>query len=153
MDLEEMKSVCLKLLEESEAAYLTTIDEKGFPHTRAMLNLRRPSQFPSLVGLFREHTDEWLIYFSTNTASEKIRHIRANPLVSVYYCVPREYRGVMLGGSMEIVADRSIKQALWQNNWNLYYPQGVDDPDYAVLHLFPAFAKGWYQLTRFEFSV
>ena len=143
MDKRETRQWALMLMETADAAYLTTIDGDGFPQTRAMLNLRNRRQWPALVEVFQGHESDLLLYFSTNTSSAKMTQIRANPKVSVYFCRPGEFHGLMLTGTIEIVTDRPLKRRLWQAGWERYYPHGVDDPDYTLLRLVPAVAKGW----------
>src|SRR5574341_854695 len=106
----DAKRLSLDLMETAEAAYVTTIDPEGFPQTRAMFNLRRKEQFPGLASLFARHRDDFLVYFTTNTSSPKIAHIKKNPKVAVYYCKAEEFRGLMLSGEMEIVTDRAEKE-------------------------------------------
>ena len=139
------------LMEEAPAAYLTTIGPGGIPRTRAMLNLRRPGDYPALVPFFREHAGDLAVFFTTNTSSEKVRQIRANPLVSVYYCRSREWRGLSLSGRIEVVEDAALKQYFWQDGWTMYYPGGAQDPDYALLRLMPDLALGYHKLERYEF--
>ena len=153
MDEKRARILSLELMEISKAAYLTTIDAQGFPQTRAMVNLRRKEQYPGLHGLFKEHDEDFMIYFSTNTSSEKIAHIKSNPKVSVYYCKPEQIRGVGLCGEIEIIMAKEIKEAIWQPVWEIYYPEGLDDPDYTVLRLFPSFAKIYHQLDRARFNI
>ncbi len=152
MDEKEARRLSLELMEIAEAAYVTTIDPNGFPHTRAMFNLRRQEQFPELFDLFKKHGDDFLIYFTTNTSSGKIAHIKKNPKISVYYCKPNEWRGLMLGGEVEIVTDKAIKEAIWQKGWEMYYPGGPHDPDHTVLCLHPVFARYYHQLNFANFS-
>lgn len=146
-----IRKVSQQLIETAEAAYLTTIDADGFPDTRAMLNLRNPAQYPGLTEFFSVR-DPFEVYFTTNTSSRKIKCIKQNPKVSVYYCQPKSFHGLMLGGLIEIVADTEIKHALWQPGWECYYLLGIDDPDHTVLRLSPRFLRGWYQLQRFELT-
>lgn len=153
MNTEEAKRFALGLMEASETVYLTTIDDHGFPQTRAMLNLRNALQHPTLVELFAPHKDDLLVYFTTNTSSAKMGHIGANPAVSAYYCVPAYFHGLMLGGTIEVVADARLKKAFWQPGWDMYYPGGADDPDYAILSLLPVLAKGWHGSGRFDFRL
>jgi len=42
-------SEALQVIERADPVYLTTVDPQGFPHTRAMFNLRNPSLFPQYV--------------------------------------------------------------------------------------------------------
>ncbi|MFQ6083395.1 MAG: pyridoxamine 5'-phosphate oxidase family protein [Candidatus Aminicenantia bacterium] len=153
MNDKEARRLSLELMEIAEAAYLTTIDRDGFPQTRAMFNLRRKEQFPGLSELFDKHQDDFLIYFTTNTSSLKMDQIKKNPAVSVYYCKPNEWRGLMLGGMIEIVTDPDLKKAIWQEGWEMYYPGGVDDPDYTILRVFPMFAKYYHQLNLVRFDL
>ncbi len=140
----------IEVIEKAEAAILTTIDFDGYPSTRAMLNLHNPSLFPGLVKFFEGINDELTVFFTTNTSSHKISHIRRNQKTSVYYCLPKEWRGLMLAGNIETVDDREIKKALWIDGWEKYYPTGVNDPDYTILRFVPDFVKGYHSLTFYS---
>ena len=119
MNSKEARRLSLELMEVAEAAFFTTIDSDGFPHTRAVFNLRRKTQFPKLHKLYDDHVDDSMVYFSTNTSSSKISHIKENPKVGVYYCKPNEFRGLMLGGIIEVVTDSDQKEAIWQDGWEI----------------------------------
>ncbi len=153
MDSNEAQRLSLNLMATAEAAYVTTIDPDGYPQTRAMFNLRRKEQFPGLAALFKDHQDDFLVYFTTNTSSPKINHINKNPKVSIYYCKPDEFRGLMLSGKMETVTDRAEKETVWQKGWEMYYPGGVHDPDHTVLRLRPMAVKYYHQLNSFHFDL
>jgi len=153
MDKKDALKLSIELMEIAEAAYVTTIDPDGFPQTRAMFNLRRKEQFPSLASRFKDHQNDFLVYFTTNTSSPKISHIKNNPKVSIYYCKPSEFRGLMLSGEMETVTDSSEKEKVWQKGWEMYYPGGVHDPDHTVLRLQPMAAKYYHQLNSFHFDL
>jgi general stress protein 26 len=79
--------------------------------------------------------------------------IRANPKVSVYFCNPSQFHGLMLGGEIEVVTDAELKKQIWQDGWEIYYPGGADDPEYTILRLLPAFAKGWSGKGPFGFKL
>jgi general stress protein 26 len=138
---------CSELIKKVDAAILTTIDLNGFLQTRAMLNLRNESMFPSLKKIFENHEDDFLIYFTTNTSSSKVEQIQRNPLVSVYYCKADSWRGFMLGGNIEIIDDFKLKKELWLDNWTMYYPEGVESSDYCLLRLKPKFLKSYQNLS------
>jgi general stress protein 26 len=144
--MDEVKKEAVELMGLAEVAILATIDGERFPETRAMFNLRRTEQFPGLAYLFQGIEEDFMTYFTTNTSSTKVAHIKKNPKVSVYYCMPGDYRGLMISGLMEIVTDRTEKSKLWQNGWEIYYPSGVDDPDYTVLRLNPFTVKYYHRL-------
>lgn len=140
-------------MEDSEIAYLSTVGNDGFPYTRAIFNLRNIEQYPTLAKLFVDHKDDLLVYFTTNTSSLKVEQIKKNPVVSIYYCVPREFRGAMIGGLMEIVIDKNLKKELWIDGWERYYPEGVKDSDYTVLRLSPKFVRGWAENKKFALNL
>ena len=151
-DLEEAKKSGLKLMEESKAVILTTIDPDGFPITRAMFNLRNKEQFPEFSEFFENQQNQFTIYISTNTSSSKVAHLSKNPKMCVYFCDVVDFKGFMLGGSVEIVDDMELKKTIWLDWWTRYYPEGVEDPDYTLLRLEPKNAKYYYKLNQVNFE-
>ncbi|MFW9833319.1 MAG: pyridoxamine 5'-phosphate oxidase family protein [Candidatus Thorarchaeota archaeon] len=143
MDDQDIRDLCLNLLDTGWPAYVTTIDEKGFPQTRAMFNLRNKERYPKLIPLFSKHHDDFMMLFSTNTSSTKVKEIQMRPATSVYFCEPEVTKGVMFGGEFKIVEDLDLKREIWHDGWERYYPTGYDDPDHTVLRLIPTVAKGW----------
>ena len=149
MNEQEMKEYCIefsvKLMQEAKAACLTTIDEHGYPHTRAVFNLRNKNQFSTLTKVFESHKEDLLIYISTNNSSSKLEHIRNNTAVSLCITDPESFRGVTLGGDIAIVTDKKIKRDLWLDWWDKYYPKGREDEDYTILELQPKTVEVWYK--------
>jgi general stress protein 26 len=151
--VDELKAASIELMETAQAVYLTTLGPGGYPYTRAMLNLRNREQYPDQVELFAKHQDDLLVYFSTNTSSQKLDQIKADPRVSVYYCNPEQFHGLMLSGDIEIVDDSNLRHTLWNEGWERYYPSGPDDPDHTVLRLRPKSVRGWYKARNFGFDL
>ena len=151
MQQTEIKRICLELLKTAPAAYVTSIGADGYPYTRAMFNLRNVEQFPSQSAFLEGQG--FTILLSTNTSSLKVAQMEQNPRVSIYYCQPSHFQGLMLSGNIEIVQEQGIRHALWENGWERYYPQGMDDPDYTVLRLQPGFMEGWLQGTKFKLDL
>ncbi len=149
----EEKELARYLMENAKAAFLTTIDADGFPQTRGMFNLRNKDAWPKLIPMFKAHTEDYMVLLTTNTSSSKIADITGNQAVSVYYSIPEEWRGLMLGGTIEIVDDNEIKKNLWHEGWEKYYPKGYDDPDHSVLRLFPTIGRGWNQSHTYQFDI
>jgi general stress protein 26 len=148
----ESREFARLVMEVADRAYLTAVGADGYPVTRAMLNLRNSSLYPGLLDVFARHRDDFLVHFSTNTSSAKVREIPLNSRGCAYYCHPKRYRGVALVGDLEISRDATLRRALWQNEWIVYYPGGVDDPDYTVVTLRPRSVRGWSGAERFEFA-
>lgn len=108
------------ILDRQSIVYVSSVDEEGFPRTRAMGAPR-----------VREGIKEF--YFSTNTSSSKVDLFRKNPKASIYFCDKRFYRGVLLKGNMEVLDDVDSKEMIWQPKDTMFYPGGVTDKDYCVL--------------------
>ena len=151
MHQSEIKEMCLELLKTAPAAYVTSIGADGYPYTRAMFNLRNVEQFPKQSAF--HNGQDFTILLSTNTSSLKVAQMEHNARVSIYYCQPSCFQGFMLSGNIEIVQEQDIRYALWEDGWERYYPQGMDDPDYTVLRLQPGFMTGWLQGTKFKLDL
>jgi len=153
MDDEQILQINRELMASATAVYLTTIDSDGFPHTRAMLNLRNSKLYPSQAHFCEAHGDRCILYFTTNTSSKKVAQIRNNSRAAAYFCEPDSFHGLMLGGEIQIIDDVEIKRALWDSSWKQYYPQGPEDPDHTLLRLIPTLVRGWNRGSKFEFEL
>ena len=118
------------IIDKQTTAFLSSVDENGFPNTKAMLPPRKREG----IRVF---------YFSTNTSSMRVKQYRANPQSCIYFCDKRFFRGVMLKGTMEVLEDAESKEMIWQSGDTMYYAKGVTDPDYCVLR-FTAFEGRYY---------
>lgn len=145
----KIEELIRRLMRESEIVYLATNGLDGYPQIRAVFNFRNEEQFPSLSFL-NEDASDMAVTISTNTSSQKVREIKNDPRVSVYYCKPGETNGVQLIGEAEIVSDMDFKKDLWLDGWERYYPLGVEDPDFTVLRIRPKIARGWATPRKFE---
>ena len=152
-EVKEVKKAALKLISESKAAYLTTINPNGFPITRAMFNLRNREQFPEVSEFFQNQENIFTIYISTNTSSTKVEHLKNNPLLCVYFCDADNFQGFMLGGSVEFIDDIKLKKNIWLDWWTKYYPKGIEDSDYTLLRLAPKTGRYYYKLKQVNFKL
>lgn len=117
------------LIDKQGVAFISSIDEDGFPNTKAMLPPRKRE------GI---HT----FYFTTNTSSMRVSQYRENPNACIYFCDKRFFRGVMLIGTVQVLEDSESKEMIWREGDTMYYPGGVTDPDYCVLKV--TVTKGRY---------
>lgn len=108
------------LIDKQGVSLISSIDEDGFPNTKAMLPPRR-----------REGIQTF--YFTTNTSSMRVSQYKKNPNACIYFCDRRFFRGVMLVGTVEVLEDSASKEMIWREGDTMYYPKGVTDPDYCVL--------------------
>ena len=108
------------MADKAKVVYLSYIDSRGFPTTRAMLAPR-------------EREGVRVFWFSTNTSSQKVAAFRRNPKGSIYFVDRLFFRGVSLSGTVEVLEDPESKERLWRRGDTMYYSRGVTDPDYCVL--------------------
>jgi len=108
------------LIDKQSISFISSIDEMGFPNTKAMLPPRKIDGIQTF-------------YFSTNISSMRVSQYRTNPKACIYFCDKRFFRGVMLTGTVEVLEDATSKEMIWQNGDTQYYSKGITDPDYCVL--------------------
>ena len=108
------------LIDKQKTAYISSVDENGFPNTKAMLAPRKREGIKTF-------------YFTTNTSSMRVSQYRQDSKACIYFCDRRFFRGVMLTGTMEVLEDSGSKEMIWQKGDTMYYAGGVTDPDYCVL--------------------
>ena len=149
----KVTEIALKLLEESRFAFLTTLDEKGIPHSRSMFNLRGKSFFPDIQAAMEPFKNGFTLFFSTNQSSQKYQQILNNPTACVLITRPDDFLGLTLNGTLEIIEDPQIKKAMWYEGSERYYYLGVTDPDYILLKLNPSSLEWWGSGMKSKFSL
>ena len=119
MDKQEATAEGLQLIERSNICLLGTNGEDGFPNIKAMMNAK--------------HEGIRKIWFSTNTSSKRVQQLKKDNRACVYYVDDKEFKGLMLTGTIQILQDLKSRQMLWSDGDERYYALGVEDPDYSVL--------------------
>ncbi len=115
------KEEIYKFIKKQKVAVISSVDEEGFPNTKAMLMPRK--------------IEGNSFYFSTNTSSMRVRQYRENNKASLYFFKKGlvHYEGVMLIGTIEVIEDEVTKKELWKIGDTMFYKKGVTDPDYCLL--------------------
>lgn len=124
-DLEKLRD----MIKDIDFCMLTTIDEKGDPHSRPM----------SSNGDIDPNGDLW---FFTSASSHKVDEINESPKVNVSFADPQNQRYVSVTGLAELVRDRNKIDELWRPEFKMWFPNGKDDPDVALLRV--TLEKGEY---------
>lgn len=137
----------VKIIQSSECAQIATFgkeETEGFPEIRALLNLANPKKYPKLKDKAISVDGETLtIYFTTNTSSRKVRQLRENNKVCLYFVLPKKFKGVSAIGTIEEVTDQKVKEDFWQTGWFIYYHKGPTDSDYTILKFTTKFMHCW----------
>ncbi len=128
------KEKLFEFIKKQKIAYVSSVDENGYPVTRAMFVSHK------IKG------DD--IYFSTNTSSKKIKHYLNNNKACVYFYKPGlfKFKGLTIKGTMQVCTDQETKNMLWCFGDTKYYEKGVTDPDYCVLKFTPQEAEYYCNL-------
>ena len=92
---------------------LITVDANGRAQARAM------DPFPPDENL--------VVWLATNPTSRKVREIRRNPHVILYYFDSVSQGYVSLSGSARIVNDPKEKSRHWKQEWKAFYPNRPKD--------------------------
>lgn len=124
------------IIDKINVSIISSVDEDGFPNTKAMLPPRKREGIKYL-------------YFSTNTSSMRVKQYTDNSNACVYFFDKRFFRGVMLKGLMEVLHDKKTKEMIWREGDEMFYPKGVADPDYCVLK-FTAKSGRYYSNSKSE---
>lgn len=123
-----------------KTAFIGSVDEEGFPNIKAVFVPRK--------------IEGSCYYFSCNTSAMRSRQYLKNPKASLYFYHRGrfQYEGIMLVGTMEVLQDIEVKKEIWQNGDTIYYPQGVNDPDYCVLKFTAFRGRRYCSLKSEDFS-
>lgn len=115
------RQAMIEFIQKQKTAFVASVDENGFPNIKAMFAPRR--------------IDGNCFYFTTNASSLRAQQFLKNPKASIYFYNRGrfKYEGLMLTGTMEVLQDNDIRREIWCTGDNIYYKQGVTDPDYCVL--------------------
>jgi general stress protein 26 len=129
MDKQEAMAEGLQLIERSKTCLLGTNGEDGFPNIKAVMNAK--------------HEGMNKIWFSTNTSSRRVQQLKKDNRACVYYVDDKDFKGLMLTGTIQILQDSKSRRMLWSEGDERYYPLGLEDPDYSVL-CFAAYKGNYY---------
>lgn len=124
------------IIDKSNISMIGSVGPDCFPNMKAMLPPRKRAGIKE-------------IYFTTNTSSMRVKQYLANPKACVYFFDKRFFRGVMLKGTMEVLTDAGTKEEIWKEGDEMYYPEGITDPDYCVLK-FTSFEGRYYSNFKSE---
>ncbi|MCE2903712.1 MAG: pyridoxamine 5'-phosphate oxidase family protein [Anabaena sp. CoA2_C59] len=109
-----------KLLEDIECGMLTTIDNDGSLHSRPM-------------SMWNEIDNDATLWFFTLANSHKVVEIQHHQQVNISFSAPNQERYVSILGIAELIRDRNQLQSKWQPGLETWFPQGIDEPNIALL--------------------
>jgi general stress protein 26 len=128
------------LIEKQGISFISSIDDDGFPNTKAML----PPVKREGIKTF---------YWHTNTSSMRIKQYKNNPKACIYFYDKRFFRGVMLKGTMEVLEDQKTKKTLWKDEFTMYYKGGIKDPDFIIIKFTATTGRYYSNFSSEDFKV
>src|SRR5882672_3869500 len=108
-----------KLIENEHVALLVTVAKGGSLDSRPMGCLQR--EF------------DGTLWFMTFRGTPKLLEIEDNQHALVSYARPADYEFVSLSGRARMVEDRGQIKTLWNEGLRVWFPDGPDSPDIALV--------------------
>jgi general stress protein 26 len=126
-----------RLIEDIGCGMLTTIDEDGSLHSRPM---DKTSEIQS----------DGTIWFFTNASTHKVFEIKNSQQVNVSFTSSDKQRYISISGIAELVKDLNKMQELWKPELQAWFPQGLNEPDIALLKITINRADYWDSQSNFQ---
>ncbi len=114
-------SAAREIIAEAGTCALITLDEKDLPMVR-------------LMDPFIPEND-FTVWFGTNPKSRKVKQIRNNPNVTLYYVDSDASGYVVIHGIAQLVDDQREKEKRWKVEWEAFYPNKTED--YLLIKVSP----------------
>ncbi|MGH9943093.1 MAG: pyridoxamine 5'-phosphate oxidase family protein [Pyrinomonadaceae bacterium] len=118
-----------ELIKDVQIAMLTTAEPDGALRSRPMHTLER--EFDG---------DLW---FFTRASSPKVDEVERDRDVCVAYARPDDQRYVSVSGKARLVRERARLEEFWNPVFKAWFPEGLDDPDLALLCVTVEQAEYW----------
>ena len=125
-DLQKLR----ELVKDIDFCMLTTVDKTG----------DLPSPPLSSNGDIDHNGDIW---FFTSASSHKVSEIEKLPKVNVSFADPDNQHYISISGNAQLVRDRNKIEELWRPEFKMWFPEGKDDPDIALLRVSLEKAEYW----------
>jgi len=120
-DRDTLISAAKEIMEAARYCALVTLDLSGYPQVRTM--------DPFLPG------EDMVVWLGTNVNSRKVREIRNDSRVSLYYEAPNGRGYVVIQGNASIINDPEKTERYWKEEWNEFYPDR--NSNFALIKVLP----------------
>jgi general stress protein 26 len=118
-----------ELIGEIRIAMLTTTTEDGSLRSRPMTTQR--AKF------------DGKLWFFTNRESPKAEEVRCHPRVSLSYTGSDGNSYVWVSGRADLISDQKKAKELWDERYELWFPQGPSDPSLILIQVTVEQAEYW----------
>lgn len=111
-----------KLLTQMSTIFLVTLKDDGFPNARAISATKAQ--------------DIKTIYMISGLSNPKSTELKKNPHCMIYTTTLDDncdYVELRLWGKAELLTDMPSREYAWNNAYNEYFKQGINDPELCVI--------------------
>lgn len=109
----EIREIAREIMIAAKNCALITVDSLGIANVRTM--------DPFLPE------DNFTVFMGTNSKSLKVKQIRDNNKVTLYYFDPKSVSYITLQGTAEIVNEQKMKEKYWKTAWENFYKNSKTD--------------------------
>lgn len=118
-----------ELIKDIRFAMLTTVASDGQLRSRPMT--------------MQEQEFDGDLWFFVGASSPAVAEMRADDQVNLSFADPGDNAYVSISGTAQIVRDRAKIEELWKPILKAWFPDGLDDPDLALLKVTTTQAEYW----------
>jgi general stress protein 26 len=118
-----------KLVENIRIAMMTTTEADGTLRSRPLATLQMDA--------------EGQLWFFTSISSPKVEEIEEHRQVNLSYADPKDSDYASISGTASLVRDREKMKSLWTPWIEPWFPNGLEDPDLALLKVKVDHAEYW----------
>ncbi len=124
-DLQKLNS----LMKEIKFVMLTTVEENGSLHSRPMAT--------------QEIDFDGDLWFFTRADSAKVHEVYQDRQVNVSFANPEKQIYISASGAATLIRDTKKIEELWKPIYKTFFPQGLEDPELALLKISVHTAEYW----------
>ena len=117
------------LIENIQIAMLTTAGTDGRLYSRPMAT--------------QQEKFKGKLWFFTQKHSGKVNEIQHDQQINLSYAAPDKNRYVSVAGRAALSSDREKMKELWSPVFKAFFPDGLDDPELALLEVEVESAEYW----------
>ncbi|MBD2308969.1 pyridoxamine 5'-phosphate oxidase family protein [Chroococcidiopsis sp. FACHB-1243] len=118
-----------ELLRDIKFAMLTTVEDDGSLRSRPMAT--------------QEQDFDGNLWFFSNSNAPKVQEVEHHQRVNLSYAQPDKQKYISVSGTAQLVRDRQKIEELWNPTYKSWFPQGLDDPNLALLKVSVDKAEYW----------
>ncbi len=121
-----------EMIRDIQFAMLTTVEPDGSLRSRPM-------------ATHQDHRGEFdgVLWFFTKGDAPKIDEVKQDQHVNLSYAAPEQSKYVSVSGTAMLVRDKLKAKELWDPKYKAWFPQGLDDPQLALLRVDVVKAEYW----------